>query len=213
MLAVLIISLGALYLAVDPFAFRAYRAEELALHGEARRAARAHCDRSSPHPSIRCRSASPRVRSCRSSTSMPARPIRPGRRDLWREMRGLPRRWRPGTHGPVRDAGRAGHLSPPRRPAGSLSLPPTLELRPWLAQQRRDAAHGGWADRGRLGRHRLASGASHRGRLPAAARLGQRPRGAGPFHRHARATRSRREPVRPLPWAGRHRRRAVFSRR
>jgi len=34
MLAVLIISLGALYLAVDPFAFRAYRAEELALHGE-----------------------------------------------------------------------------------------------------------------------------------------------------------------------------------
>jgi hypothetical protein len=29
-LAVLVISLGALYLAVDPFAFRAYRAEELA---------------------------------------------------------------------------------------------------------------------------------------------------------------------------------------
>jgi cytochrome c553 len=34
-LAVLIIILGALYLAVDPFAFRAYRAEELAIRGEA----------------------------------------------------------------------------------------------------------------------------------------------------------------------------------
>ena len=34
-LAVLIIVLGALYLAVDPFAFRAYRAEELAIRGEA----------------------------------------------------------------------------------------------------------------------------------------------------------------------------------
>jgi cytochrome c553 len=34
-LAVLIIALGVLYLAVDPFAFRAYRAEELAIRGEA----------------------------------------------------------------------------------------------------------------------------------------------------------------------------------
>jgi cytochrome c553 len=34
-LAVLIIALGALYLAVDPFAFRAYRAEELAIRGDA----------------------------------------------------------------------------------------------------------------------------------------------------------------------------------
>jgi cytochrome c553 len=34
-LAVLIIILGALYLAVDPFAFRAYRAEELAIRAEA----------------------------------------------------------------------------------------------------------------------------------------------------------------------------------
>jgi cytochrome c553 len=34
MLAVLIIALGALYLAVDPFAFRAYKAEELALRGD-----------------------------------------------------------------------------------------------------------------------------------------------------------------------------------
>jgi cytochrome c553 len=34
-LCVLVIILGALYLAVDPFAFRAYRAEELAIRGEA----------------------------------------------------------------------------------------------------------------------------------------------------------------------------------
>jgi cytochrome c553 len=34
MLAVLIIALGVLYLAVDPWAFRAYRAEEVALRGE-----------------------------------------------------------------------------------------------------------------------------------------------------------------------------------
>jgi cytochrome c553 len=34
MLSVLIIALGALYLAVDPFAFRAYRAEELAIRGD-----------------------------------------------------------------------------------------------------------------------------------------------------------------------------------
>ena len=34
-LCVLVIILGALYLAVDPFAFRGYRAEELAIRGEA----------------------------------------------------------------------------------------------------------------------------------------------------------------------------------
>src|SRR5437660_163859 len=79
--------------------------------------------------------------------------------DLSRKMRGLPRRRRPGTHCPVGDAGRAGHLSASCRPARGLSLPPALELCPWLALERRDAAHGGWPDRGGLGRHRRASGA------------------------------------------------------
>jgi hypothetical protein len=53
-LAVLIIILGVLYLAVDPFAFRAYRAEELAIRGEAG-APLARIATDQPQRSIRCR--------------------------------------------------------------------------------------------------------------------------------------------------------------
>ena len=73
MLSVLIVALGALYLAVDPFAFRAYKAEELAIRGDdatlARRAPRSAGDRRSD-----AGRAWPRARSCRSSTSTRARP-------------------------------------------------------------------------------------------------------------------------------------------
>ena len=183
---VLIIALGALYLAVDPLAFRAYSAEELAIRGE-RRDARAPSRRSA-------RDADPMQVSLAEGAFLPVLDFDAGKADTARgaatyaaKCAGCHGAAGRGPHRAVGDARRAGHLSAPRRPARGLSLPPALELRPWLARRAPRCRRSPTASPRPTGPTSPCIWSISPRRLSAAARHRQRRRRTRPLHRHRSA--------------------------
>ena len=204
-LAILIIILGALYLAVDPFAFRAYRAEELAIRDEAGvPLARIATDRPVAADPMQVR--------LTEGSFLPILDFDAGKADPGRGAATYGAKCA-GCHG---DDGQG--RTAQSATLGEQGIFPRLAGQPaaylyrqlwsfahgWRSE-RRNAAHGGRPHRGGLGRHRRASRASDRRRLSGVAGRRQRCARLGPFRCRSGSAGSRRQPVQPLPRTWRHR--------